>query len=66
MLNNFENKRGIIKILIYESVIEINQINDCDLFCNNHNLRLGAICVGCFTYEFDQIGICSLFTGKCN
>ena len=30
MLNNFENKKGIIIILMYESVIgqEINQIND--------------------------------------
>ena len=36
ILNVFESKKRIIKILVYSSVIGINQ-------------RLGAICVGRFT-----------------
>ena len=44
--------RIITKIRIYSSAIEISQINV--FFCNNYNWRLGAICVGCFTREFDQ------------
>ena len=41
ILNNFENKKGVIKVLVYS-------------FVNNYNWRLGAISVGCFT-RFDQI-----------
>ena len=41
-------------MLIYSSVIEINQISVI-FFCNNYNYRPGTICLGCLTREFDQI-----------
>ena len=53
ILNTFENKKGVIKILVYRSVIDINQIGWI-FFCNNYNWRLGAISVGCFT-RVDEI-----------
>ena len=35
ILNVIENKKGIIRILVYSSVIDINKMDD--LFCNNYN-----------------------------
>ena len=59
-----KNKKGIIKILVYISVIDINQIDVL--------LRLGAICVGGSHVLIGLLeishknGIFSLFTGKYN
>ena len=47
----FENMKGGIKILVYGSVIDIDQMAGCNLFCGNvvyHRLR--AICVERFTF----------------
>ena len=55
MLNTFENKKGVIKTLVYSSVISINKIGYWIFFCNNYNWRLAArISDGCFT-RFGQI-----------
>ena len=40
MLNTFENKKGITKILVYDSVIDVIQINVIFL---HYNQRLEAI-----------------------
>ena len=66
-----KNKKGIIKILVYISVIDINQI-DVLFFCINYKYRLGAICVGGSLVLIGLLeishkgGIFSLFTGKYN
>ena len=66
-----KNKKGIIKILVYISAIDINQI-DVLFFCINYKYRLGAICVGGshvligLSEIFHKNGIFSLFTGKYN
>ena len=47
----FENMKGGIKILVYGSVIDIDQMAGCNPFCGNvvyHRLR--AICVERFTF----------------
>ena len=46
----FENKKGGIKILVYGSVIDIDQMVGCNLFCGNVYQRLRAICVERFTF----------------
>ena len=42
-------QKGSIKILVYGSVIDIDQMAGCNLFCSNFYQRLRAICVGRFT-----------------
>ena len=46
----FEYKKRSIKILVYSSVIDIDQMARCHLFCGNFYQRLRAICVGRFTF----------------
>ena len=48
VLNIFENKKGIIKILVYSPVIDINQNTVIFFVIINCNELLGAICIGCF------------------
>ena len=55
ILNTFENKKGVIKILVYSSVFDILNLISVIFLCNNYIERLGAICLGCFTREFNQI-----------
>ena len=56
----FEYKKRSIKILAYSSVIDIDQMAGCDLFCSNFYERLGAICVGRFNFLF-----CFVFKPHC-
>ena len=56
----FEYKKRSIKILVYSSVIDIDQMAGCDLFCSNFYERLGAICVGRFNFLF-----CFVFKPHC-
>ena len=44
----FEHKKGSIQILVYGSVIDIDQMAGCNLFCSNFYQRLRATCVGRF------------------
>ena len=48
----FAYKKRSMKILVYSSVIDIDQMAGCDLSCSNFYELLGAICVGRFTFLF--------------
>ena len=65
----FEHKKGSIKILVYGSVIDIDQMAGCNLFCSNFYQRLRAIWVGSFTclrlfFWLHFQGVCSFSKTK--
>jgi len=53
IFNTFDNKKGVIKIVVYSSVIDINQM-DVILFAMIITSGLERVYEGCFT-RFDQI-----------
>ena len=73
ILNTFENKKGVIKTLVYSSVIDINQIGlmFCSIIITGGQERFaqGASRVLIRSLQISlqtKCGIYSLFTGKCN